>query len=128
MRKLCLSDAFKVSRMLDTVNAAEETMAIYNETTSLKKEISSKKLSEEDKKKAKENLSKTVGAKIISFLIRASAKKEFEEMLYDFLADLSGIDMDSIKTMSLPETKDLFKQIAKENDLESFFKDALDSE
>lgn len=106
MRKIITSDVFKLARILKTANINEE----------LAECVSS------GKKKGADI--EAIGIKAFFSVAEACGEPKLEAEFYDLLGGITEKDPDVVKNQSFDATIEDLKQIAKENDLKSFFSSA----
>lgn len=111
MRKLNTSDIFTMSKLLKKIDAKELILNLYEKGIG----------------NADEEAQKRIGIDVIFALLDKCAENGVEEQFYSFLAPIVEISPDEIASQSINETIEQFKQIAKENDLASFFEFAFKS-
>lgn len=109
MRKLILSDAFKMARILKTAEIKDELSKLATKFG--------------DTKNKKTNVNE-IGLEVILTLISASGNEDVESQIYELLAGVMETTPEEIKNLSISGLKDIIVKIIKENDLGSFFKSA----
>ena len=124
MRKIVLSDAFKLARLIKEANLED----IFSKFTKLMKKDTSLTIHEDDSeeiKKEKQTLleekQQSMGFEIIKTVFEVCCTKELEERLYDLLG---GIIEKDVAQQPLDELMDDLKQVAAQNDILNFFKQA----
>lgn len=108
MRKLALKDAFALSRILKAAEIKKEIMAFANEIRIRNKQ--SEKLNTDE-----------IGLEFILSLVTAISNTAVEKQFYDLYASIKEIDPKDAEFTDLETFKNDIMQIAKENDLKSFF-------
>lgn len=103
MRKLIFKDAMSLARIMKKCNLKTELNCIAEKFTG-----------------DNVNLEKA-GVEIVMTVFEACGSEEVEKEVYTFLGSIFEKD---IETMSLEAVVENFKQLAKENNLSSFFKSA----
>jgi hypothetical protein len=63
----------------------------------------------------------SMGISIFDIIMEAFSSEEIETLIYEFLADVSQKSAGDISGMGIEETIELFKAVAAENNLKSFF-------
>lgn len=111
MRKLNISDAFKVARIIRTADLKDNIMSFAKEIKSRRGK--GEKLSTED-----------IGLEFIVTMVSAMSLQKVEEQFYELYADLKGVSVDDIKTTDFATFKSDIKLLMKENDLQDFFHSA----
>ncbi|MGN0489402.1 MAG: phage tail assembly chaperone [Ruminococcus sp.] len=109
MRKLNLTDAFKMARILKTAEIKEEIVKL------------AKKFSGEN---SKELNVEEIGLEAIVTLISAAGDVKVENMIYDLLSGIKECEPAEIKNLSFDVLKADIKAIINDNNLQSFFKSA----
>lgn len=104
MRKIEFQDAFTVSRILKKTKLSNEFKRLFTEGQ--KKGASMEAL----------------GTDAIFTILDAAAETGTENMVYEFIASVAERTPEEIKHLSLEGMKNLFADIAKENNLKDFFK------
>ena len=107
MRKIETHDVFKMARIIKKAGIKEEFGKIFSKS-----------------KAADEETAKELGVEVIFSIIEACSSEELEKMLYDFVAGIAEKDAETIKRMSLDALIDTFKEMAKMNNLMTFFSTA----
>lgn len=104
MRKLNLSDAFKVSRII-------KEAGIKNEVSTLAAKFLDKK---------NVNLNE-VGLEFFLTLITAAANSKVENQIYELIADVKKITPEEVKTLDFDEIKEFILAVVEMNNLKVFF-------
>lgn len=104
MRKIEFQDAFTVARIIKKADLKEEFAAAF------------KKGSE------KGASAKDIGIDVLFAVVQAAGAEGLDKEVFEFLGSVTELGAETIKHQSMKETIEQFKQIAKENDLEDFFK------
>lgn len=102
MRKLELSDVFKLSEIIDAMGIELDLNNML------------------DKAKSKEgNVQVNMGAELGFKLVKKVHKAE--KLVYKFIADLTGDDMQKVKKYSLKQLIEFFKELFNDEDIVDFF-------
>ena len=109
MRKLTLDDAFTLSAIIDKMNIQTDL----------------NKLMDEAKLKGS-GMQEYLGGQMALLLIKSAHKARVE--FYELLSSLSGKTQEEIKNMGLKDIKNLFTELAKQEDIGSFFKSAVEEQ
>ena len=124
MRKIVLSDAFKLARLIKEANLED----IFSKFTKLMKKDTSLTIHEDDSEEVKkekqtllEEKQQSMGFEIIKTVFEVCCTKELEERLYDLLG---GIIEKDVTQQPLDELMADLKQVAAQNDILIFFKQA----
>lgn len=108
MRKINTSDVFKLARILKKGNV-EENIAKAIEGADIKN---------------KNKVSEKIGIKIMLALFESCGEPEVEPLVYELFGGIAEIEPSTIETQTFDKTIEMFKEISKENNLTSFFKQA----
>lgn len=113
MRKIQLQDVMTLSKILKKTKMKEELAAVFEKA---KKTAKNKNVKEADLQQ--------IGMDIIFLLLESAG--EAENLIYKLLDDIFETDKinKSVKEMNIDEVITYIMQLAKENDLVSFFKSA----
>lgn len=106
MRKINTQDVFKAGRLMKEAGIKKTVADIY------------KKSKEEGADR------ESVGMEAIFTILEACSTEKMETKLYDLLGGILEKTPDEVATQSLEKTIEDIKQIAKENNLALFFKQA----
>ena len=106
MKKLVTSDIFSALRVIKTANAKEALKPV---------------LAKANTKNARE-----VGIDVILTLMDCAAEQKCEKAVYAFLSTPFEMKDEEVASLSLAELINKLKELAKENDLSSFFKQLSD--
>ncbi|GEM02496.1 hypothetical protein SAMN05421839_1065 [Halolactibacillus halophilus] len=102
MRKLELSDVFKLSEIIDAMGIELDLNKML------------------DKAKSKEgNVQANMGAELGFKLVKKIHKAE--KLVYKFIADLTGDDMQKVKKYSLKQLIEFFQELFNDEDIVDFF-------
>lgn len=105
MRKLNTRDVFAFSRLLKKMNCKEE----------FKKLAKNGEVAED---------ATEFGVDVIWFILDCASNAGVEEMLYSFVAPIIGTKTEDVANMEINDFIETLMDIAKNNDLSSFFKSA----
>lgn len=108
MRKVNTSDVFKLARILKKGNV-EENIA---------------KAIDDIDVKNKNKITEKVGIKVMLALFESCGEPEVENLIYDLFGGIAEVDPSTISTQPFDKTIEMFKEISRENNLISFFKQA----
>lgn len=113
MRKIQLQDVMTLSKILKKTKMKEELAAVFEKA---KKTAKNKNVKEADLQQ--------IGMDIIFLLLESAG--DAEDLIYKLLDDIFETDKlnKSVKEMNIDEVITYIMQLAKENDLVSFFKSA----
>ena len=123
MRKLNLSDVFKMGRIIKAANIKTALVNIFKNVDDKDAGISEDD-SEEMKEQKLEKLRESVGLEAVMTVFEACCTEQLENMIYDFLGGVTEKETEKIATQSLGTTIEDIKTIVKENNVADFFKDA----
>lgn len=104
MRKLQFQDAFKMANIIKRANLKESLTSAYK---SGKKEEAS---------------TEEIGVEVFFSILEAAGTEGIDEQIYELLGDITEKGADKVKTESIEAILEDFSNIAKENNLEAFFK------
>lgn len=113
MRKINTSDIFAMSKLLKKIDAKEILLDAYE-----KGELTKDATEEEQKK---------LGIDFVFAILDKCSEEGVEDAFYEFFASICEKSADDIANQPITDTIEMFKQIAKENDLASFFEFAFKS-
>lgn len=105
MKKLQFKHVMKTAKILKAANINDVLAELTNKVTSSSKKVDVEK----------------VGTEAVIAIFSACADDVVEQRLYELLDDVFETN---VAELSLEETVEKFKQLAKENNLSSFFKSA----
>ena len=110
MRKIQFRDVMTLSKILKKTNMKDELAAVFEKT---KKTATNKKVKEADLQQ--------IGMDIIFLLLESAG--DAEDLIYKLLDDIFETDKlnRSVKEMDIDEVITYIMQLAKENNLSSFF-------
>jgi len=108
MRKINTSDVFKLARILKKGNVEENIANAIGDIDI----------------KNKSKVTEKVGIKVMLALFESCGEPEVENLVYDLFGGIAEIDPNTIATQTFDKTLEMFKEIAKENNLSNFFKQA----
>lgn len=113
MRKIQFKDVMTLSKILKKTNMKDELVSVFEKA---KKTATNKKVKETDLQQ--------IGMDIIFLLLESAG--DAEDLIYKLLDDIFETDKlnKSVKEMNIDEVITYIMQLAKENDLASFFKSA----
>ncbi len=103
MRRLEFQDVFTLGRIIEKAKLKEDFVRAY-------KSGREENVSQED-----------IGINVIFAMLAGAVKEGVEQEIYDLLGSITGMDADAVRHQSIPDMLAQLKQIAKENDLISFF-------
>lgn len=102
MRKLEMSDVFKLSEIIDVMGIDLDLNKLM------------------DKAKSKEgNMQANMGAEVAFMFIKKIHKAE--KLVYKFIADLTGDDLQKVKKYSFKQLVEFFKELLNDEDFADFF-------
>lgn len=104
MRKLQTKDVFAVARLAKNADIKESFMKAYETGRNGEKEDA-----------------EMIGIDLLFSLLYSCSDVKVEKQFYEILADVMEVDAEAVQKQSIDETIKTMKEIAKENDLASFF-------
>lgn len=104
MRKIEFQDAFTMARIIKKAD-------IKTALAEVVKKGSEKGASEKD-----------IGIDVLFALVQAAGNEGMDKEIYELLGSITGLGAEAVMHQSMGDTIKQFKQIAKENNLEDFFK------
>ncbi len=107
MRKLNLSDAFKVARIIKEAGVKDELAKLAGKFKNIKD-------ADVDE----------VGFEVILTLISAASSEKVETQIYELIGSIKKMKPEDVKQLDFAELKEFVKAVVKENDLTSFFNSA----
>jgi len=102
MRKLELSDVFKLSEIIDAMGIEIDLNDLMNKS-----------------KKKEGDMQANMGAEVAFMFIKKIHKAE--KLVYKFIADLSGDDLQTVKKYKLKQLIEFFKELFNDEDFTDFF-------
>lgn len=102
MRKLELSDVFKLSEIIDAMGIDLDLNELMDKS-----------------KNKKGDTQANMGAEVAFMFIKKIHKAE--KLVYKFIADLTGDDVQVVKKYSLKQLIDFFKELFNDDDFSTFF-------
>lgn len=131
MRKIETHDVFKMARIIKTAGIRKEISDAIRETQSriakkrrMMKEMESNEEGSTNPVNEEEDLQESIGAEIFFVIAEACSSEKLEEMLYDFMGGIAEKSKEEIAHMPLDDLVELFKVMAKENNIFNFFNTA----
>ena len=124
MRKIIISDVFKLARLIEEADLENVFTKVVKLAERDKAFIICEEDDEETKKEKQallEEKQHSVGLEIVMMVFKACCTKQLEKNLYDLL---EGITEKDVANQPLDELMKDLKEIASQNDIFTFFKQA----
>ncbi len=113
MRKLNTQDVFKLARLIKKANLKDDIKNLFEKSQRMEGD--------------KDVRQKELGFETALVIIEKTADEGVENEFYSLLAGIAEKTSDDIKTLSIEAMIELFIQVAKENNVVTFFKVAYQS-